>query len=247
VSGVSEPDEDRVVFMEDVVGGEQDQAAGGLGVEKHEAGRDPSTDRSGGLVQESAEEFQAPVLGRATAFDLVQSRQHEVLWGAARVDGPVEEGAEGALLVLVMAGVPVVDVGLGEVGESALVVDESGQELVGAGELLECVVAGAVGQGPAGGASTESGELVPGGEVLKDLTVRFALQFGEAAVQPAFEPQKPAVPFGEQPAGHEEIAQVSGSAPFGVLVECLVGERQCAVGEVGRHGLDLRSAKPDQS
>jgi hypothetical protein len=148
VSGVSEPDEDRVVFMEDVVGGEQDQAAGGLGVEKHEAGRDPSTDRSGGLVQESAEEFQAPVLGRATAFDLVQSRQHEVLWGAARVDGPVEEGAEGALLVLVMAGVPVVDVGLGEVGESALVVDESGQELVGAGELLECVVAGAVGQGP---------------------------------------------------------------------------------------------------
>lgn len=60
---VAEPDEDLgLIVVRDVVGGELDEAAGGLGVEQHQAGRDPDLQWRGLVGEDSPEQGDAPVL-----------------------------------------------------------------------------------------------------------------------------------------------------------------------------------------
>jgi hypothetical protein len=54
----AQPEEDLVCVVDDVVGGESDYAAGGLGVEQHQAGRDPRSCGRPFVGQETAKQGQ---------------------------------------------------------------------------------------------------------------------------------------------------------------------------------------------
>jgi len=69
---LAEADEDLVAFLEDVVDGEADNAAGGLGVEQHQTGGRPGTCGWGVVGQDAPEQGQAAGLGKAFASAGVQ-------------------------------------------------------------------------------------------------------------------------------------------------------------------------------
>jgi hypothetical protein len=70
----AQADEDLVAVAEDVVGGEADDAAGGLGVEQHQAGRRPGTCGWSVVGEDPPEQGQTTSLGEAFSAADVQGR-----------------------------------------------------------------------------------------------------------------------------------------------------------------------------
>ena len=164
----AEPQEDLVALADHVVEGEADDAAERLGVEQDDGGRDPGPQRQVVAGQDAAEQVQSLVLRERCRLADHRGGQPEApgeLAGCA----PQQEGPEGVAAVLVVLGVPGVDVGLaaGRQGEAA--VGEPLQEGGGVLDLVAGVAAAGRGDRLLLRAGAEPGQDFPGGEAADEL------------------------------------------------------------------------------
>jgi hypothetical protein len=95
-----------------------------------------------------------------------QRRQREPgeVAGARR---PAQERPEGSSLVVVVGGVPGVQVGLGGLGQGAAARLQPAEEPVGLGELVAGELAVAGREGPALGRGPQPWQLIPAGELAQ--------------------------------------------------------------------------------
>jgi hypothetical protein len=185
-----------------------------------------------GVGEVVAQQGQAAVLGDRFAGG--EPQLGELAAGqVAVVHGPVQEAAGRLPLADGGGGVPGVEVGLGELGQSAAVASGPGEERRGVDELEFGVFAGGGAQRPGGGFGAHLGQLVPQAELAQQPLVGVAGQLLQALVEPAFVVQELPVGGGQHAAAGEKVAQVDGGPPVRVGGEGLVGERQLAGGQVG--------------
>ena len=108
---VPEPQQDLVAVMYYVVDGEADDPAEGLSVEQDDDGRDPGPQWQVAAGEEVAEQVQSLALLKRCRLPDHRGGQPEAL-GEVAGGAPQQEGPQGAAAVLVVFGVPGVDVGL---------------------------------------------------------------------------------------------------------------------------------------
>ena len=135
---VSEPQQDLIAVMDYVVDGQADDPAEGLGVEQDDDGRDPGPQRQVAAGEEVAEQVQSLVLLKRCRVPGRRGGQPEAR-GEVAGGAPQQEGSQGVAAVLVVFGVPGVDVGLAAGGQAAAAVSEPAQE---GGGVLDLVAGG---------------------------------------------------------------------------------------------------------
>jgi hypothetical protein len=244
---VAEPDEDLALAVAgDVVGGEPDEAAGGLGVEQHQAGRDPVLQRRGLVGEDGPEQGDAAVLRhrRGPLRDGGGDRQPQHLTGG---DRPEEEVAGGIAGVHRAGRVPGVQVGLGAAAEVASPAREPAEELAGGGELLACEPADGRGERLPPCPAPEPGELAPGPVLAQHPLVPVAGQGGELAVQPRLGVEQVNVARRERAAGHQQAPQVVDHPPVRQAVQRLVSKRDGAGRQRGQQPGNPRVPEPLQA
>jgi len=107
-------------------------------------------ERKGAVVvgEDLAEQLQPAVLGdrRGPGDGQPWQRERGEVAGGHR---PAQEGPEGSPLLVVVGGVPGVQVGLGRLGQTVAALPEPAEERLGLGELVAGVLAHAQGEGSA--------------------------------------------------------------------------------------------------
>jgi magnesium transporter len=184
--GLAEPDGDLpVVGAGDVVDGQADDAGGWLGEQQHQAGGHAGAQRAVLVGEDLAEQLQPAVLGDRRGPADRERRQLEPgeVAGAHR---PAQERPEASPLVVVVGGVPGVQVGLGGLGQGVAALLEPAEERLGPGELVAGELADAHGEGSGGGLGPQPWQLVPDGELAQqpDAGAVGIGEVGQAPVQP---------------------------------------------------------------
>jgi hypothetical protein len=133
--------------------------------------------------------------------------------------------------VLVVPGVPGIDVGLAAGGQGEAVLGEPSEEGRGVLDLIASVPAACRSDRLLLRASAEPRQDFPGGEAVNDPGVVRVGGVGEVAGQPPLERADLLVDGGEDTAGHQEFPQVGGGSPGLEGVECLVGQFYLAAAE----------------
>jgi hypothetical protein len=101
--------------------------------------------------------------------------------------------------VVVVGGVPGVQVGLGGLGQGVVALLEPAEEPVGLGELVAGELAMAGREGPALGRGPQPWQLIPAGELAQQPQVRAVGKFGQAPVQPGLVVDELLVDVGSTP------------------------------------------------
>jgi hypothetical protein len=138
--------------------------------------------------------------------------------GGPRLPAPQQERANGDALVLLVPGVPSIDLGLPAFGQGHCLLGEPTEEGGGVTDLSSGITAPGWGDGLAVRACAQLGQHVPGGKPPDDLLV---CGIGDAG-EPSLEQTDLFVHPRKQPAGHEQLAQVCGGPPGLELVERFV-------------------------
>jgi hypothetical protein len=196
----------------DVVDGQADDAGGWLGEQQHQAVGHAGAQRAVLVGEQLAEQLQPAVLGEWRDPADRQRRQREP-GEVAGTHRPAQERPEGSPLVVVVGGVPGVQLGLGRLGHGAVARLKPAEEPVGLGELVAGELAVVGGEGPALGRGPQPWQLVPAGELAQQPQVRAVGKFGQAPVQPGLVVDELLVDGGQHAAGHQQVAQVGGGPP----------------------------------
>jgi hypothetical protein len=160
---------------------------------------------------------------------------------------PAQERLQASPLVVVVGGVPGVQVGLGHLSQQMTALLEPAQEPVGLGELVagELAVAGV--RGRVRGLGPQPWQLVPDSELLQQPQVRTVGEFGQTPVQPGLVVQQLLVDGGQHAAGHQQVAQVGGGPPTRHRVQPLMGQGDASGGQISKQLGNLGVLEPDQA
>jgi hypothetical protein len=170
----------------DVVDGELGDSAEWLGVEQDDDSGDAGPQREVVTGEQAAEQGHALALGQASGAGDDGCRQPQ-RWGEFAGHAPEQETAQAVSIMLVVFGVPGVDVGLLAGSQGVLVLREPVEEQRGLGDLFTGVSSAGRGDRFVRGAGSKSGQDVPGGEPLDELTVMGVGDGVEVGDEPAFE------------------------------------------------------------
>ncbi|WP_159045152.1 hypothetical protein [Streptomyces sp. NRRL F-5122] len=133
--GISQPDGDGGPVVDDIVGGEADDAGDGLRVEENGRGGDPGPQGQGGVVNSPPENGEPAVLVQRRLLLCGDLGRKGEAGHPAGLHAPAEERlrrAPGGQLL----GAPGVEYGLSALLDDAALVGEEGKEGAGLGDLL---------------------------------------------------------------------------------------------------------------